>query len=79
MPKLKEQKFENQLKRLEEIVTRLETKEAELDDSLGLFEEGIQLARSCQKKLQDAKKKVEILVKETGTLVPFEEREESIE
>ena len=72
MPKLKELKFEDNLKRLEQIVDQLENKEAPLDQSLALFEEGIGLARTCQEKLEQAKKKVEILIKETGELKPFE-------
>ena len=72
MPKLKEQKFEESLKRLEQIVDQLENKEAPLEQSLALFEEGVGLARACQQKLEQAKKKVEILVKETGELKPFE-------
>jgi len=72
MPKLKEQKFEENLKRLEQIVDQLENKEAPLDQSLALFEEGIGLARTCQEKLEQAKKKVEILVKETGELKPYD-------
>lgn len=72
MPKSKEPKFEDQLKRLEQIVDQLETKEVPLDDSLKLFEEGVRLARTCQKTLEDAKRKVEILVKDSGELKPFE-------
>jgi len=72
MPKLKEQKFEESLRRLEQIVEQLENKEAPLEQSLALFEEGIGLARTCQQKLEQAKKKVEILIKETGELKPFE-------
>lgn len=75
MPKSKEPKFEDHLKRLEEIVDQLETKQAPLDESLGLFEEGIKLARSCQQTLEAAKKKVDVLIKETGALKPFEEGE----
>ena len=77
MPKLKEQKFEEGLKRLEQIVDQLENKEAPLEQSLALFEEGIGLARACQQKLEQAKKKVEILIKETGELKPFEGDNES--
>ncbi len=77
MPKLKEQKFEENLKRLEQIVDQLETKEAPLEQSLALFEEGIGLARFCQQKLEQAKKKVQILIKETGELKPFEGDNES--
>jgi exodeoxyribonuclease VII small subunit len=72
MPKSKELKFEDHLKRLEQIVDQLENKEAPLDQSLALFEEGVKLARACQKTLEEAKKKVDILVKETGDLKPFE-------
>ena len=72
MPKSKEPKFEEHLKRLEEIVDQLENKEAPLDQSLALFEEGVKLARACQQTLEEAKKKVEVLVKETGELKPFE-------
>ncbi len=71
MPKSKEPTFEERLKRLEEIVDQLENKEAPLDDSLALFEEGVQLARQCQKTLEDAKKKVEVLMKDTGELQEF--------
>jgi len=44
---------------------------------LALFEEGVQLARGCQKTLEQAKKRVDILVKETGDLKPFEGDPES--
>ena len=75
MPKLKEQKFEDSLKRLEQIVDQLENKEAPLDQSLALFEEGIGLAKACQQRLEQAKKKVEVLIKETGELKPFDDVE----
>ena len=73
MPKSKEPKFEDHLKRLEQIVEELENKEAPLEQSLALFEEGVHLSRTCQKTLEQAKKKVEVLVKETGELKPFDE------
>jgi exodeoxyribonuclease VII small subunit len=77
MPKSKELNFEGSLKRLEEIVDQLETKEAPLEDSLALFEEGIGLARSCQVKLEEAKKKVEVLMKDSGELKPFDQENAS--
>ncbi|MFH1594465.1 MAG: exodeoxyribonuclease VII small subunit [Candidatus Omnitrophota bacterium] len=58
-----EQKFENALKELEEIVDRLESGDFSLDESLAKYEEGVKLIRFCQKKLEQAKKKIEILVK----------------
>jgi exodeoxyribonuclease VII small subunit len=72
MPKSKEPKFEDNLKRLEQIVDQLEAKEVPLDQSLALFEEGVKLARTCQTTLEQAKKKIEVLVKDTGELKPFE-------
>ena len=77
MPKSKEPKFEDNLKRLEAIVDQLENKEAPLDKSLALFEEGVRLARACQQTLEQAKKKVDVLIKETGELKPFEGENES--
>ncbi len=55
--------FEDSLKRLEEIVQKLEEGELSLDESLKLFEEGIEISRACTKKLSDAEKKVEKLIK----------------
>ncbi len=59
----KKDNFENALKRLEEIVQRLEGGELSLDESLKLFEEGIELSRLCSKKLSEAESKVEKLIK----------------
>ncbi|MCK4462731.1 MAG: exodeoxyribonuclease VII small subunit [Candidatus Omnitrophica bacterium] len=56
-------KFENALKKLEKIVEELEGGNLPLEDSLAKYEEGIKLSRICQKKLETAKKKVELLVK----------------
>lgn len=67
MAKVKEDnekvKFEEALKRLEEIVAQLEEGELALDDSLKIFEEGIRLSRLCSCKLEEAEKKIEILIK----------------
>lgn len=66
-----EMKFEDALKRLEEIVQELEQSQPELDRSLEIFEEGIKLARLCTKKLDEANKRIEILTKdENGELRP---------
>jgi exodeoxyribonuclease VII small subunit len=54
--------FEAALQRLEEIVQRLENGEIMLDESLGLFEEGIKLTRYCGGKLDAAEGKLEILL-----------------
>ncbi len=59
-----EKKFEAALKELEEIVSRLESSELPLEDSLELFEKGIKLSRFCTKKLTEAEKRVDQLLKE---------------
>ncbi len=73
-----EKKFEAALARLEEIVTELESGDVSLEQSLKLFEEGARLARICNKRLEEAERKVEILLKDKdGNLKaePFEEEE----
>ena len=72
--------FESALKRLEEIVKKLEAGDQPLDTALELFEEGIKLSRFCQSKLEQAERRVEILLKnESGQTraVPFEGENEA--
>ncbi|MGQ0812764.1 MAG: exodeoxyribonuclease VII small subunit [Nitrospiraceae bacterium] len=57
-------KFEHAMARLEAIVAELEKGELPLDESLKIFEEGIRLSKSCLKMLDEAERKVEILVQE---------------
>ncbi len=58
--------FEKALERLEAIVERLESEELGLDTSLALFEEGVGLARTCQKRLEEVERRVEIVLAESG-------------
>ena len=51
-------KFEEKLKRLEEIVELLSSPELELDNSLKLFEEGVKLVRELNSELKEAKGRV---------------------
>ena len=50
--------------RLEAIVGELEKGDLPLDESLKIFEEGIRLSKSCLRVLEDAEKKVEVLVQD---------------
>jgi exodeoxyribonuclease VII small subunit len=50
--------FEESLKRLEQIVKKLEGGEAPLDEALSLFEEGTGLVKSCDEMLNKAEQKV---------------------
>jgi exodeoxyribonuclease VII small subunit len=61
-------KFEESLQRLEVIVREMERGELPLEQSLKLFEEGVALAGACRKELEDAEGKVEILLKQDGSL-----------
>ncbi len=65
-------KFEESMKRLEEIVELLDRGEAPLEESLKLFEEGMKLADSCSKKLKEMRKKIEKLKKTDGGAVETE-------
>ena len=66
--------FEKKMARLEEIVERLESGEATLDETIRLFEEGKQLGQQCRKELAEFEKKIQMIVeKENGEveMVPF--------
>jgi exodeoxyribonuclease VII small subunit len=59
----KKPEFEQSLARLEEVVRRLESPQLSLDEAMKLFEEGVGLSRECQKQLEEAEGRVEILLK----------------
>ena len=51
------------MENLETIVTELEKGDLNLDDSISKFEQGIKIAKECNKMLEDAEKKITILLK----------------
>ncbi len=59
-----EKSFESSLAELEDIVTKLETGDLPLESSLDLFEAGIKLSRECRKRLSNAERRIEILMKD---------------
>lgn len=63
MTEKKEPKFEEALQKLEKIVEDLESGKLSLDESMKRYEEGIRLSKLCSKRLEEAKKKVELLLK----------------
>lgn len=72
--------FERSLARLEEVVRKLESPQLSLDDAMKLFEEGVELQRECQKQLEEAEGRVEILLKKAdGKMVaePFDPEAET--
>ena len=58
--------FESAIKELEGLVERMEQGEITLEESLQNFERGIELTRACQKALQEAEQKVQILTQQNG-------------
>ncbi len=67
---VKKQTFERAMGRLEEIVSKLEQGDCDLDQSLKLFEEGAKLAAQCEEQLDQAEQKVNLLLAD-GREVPF--------
>jgi exodeoxyribonuclease VII small subunit len=65
---MSKEKFEEALEKLEDIVRRMEAGEMTLEESLRAFEEGIKLSRLCAKKLDEADRRVELLLREEGEL-----------
>ncbi len=54
--------FEKSVEELDEIVSKMESGDLSLDESLKLFEKGVKLTRSCQKTLAEAEAKIEKLM-----------------
>ena len=70
--------FEQAYKELENIVSRMERGEQDLENSLSDFERGVALMQHCHSKLKNAEQKVEILVKDNDGLFqtePFESKD----
>ena len=68
MNKKNEKNFESALKRLEEISELLENENTPLDDSIKLFEEGIELKEYCEDKLKSAKIRIDKILKKNKSL-----------
>ena len=67
--------FEQQMQRLEEIVSTLEDGDTPLEKSIALFEEGTKLAAACRTHLEEAEGKIEILMRQKNSKMkaePFE-------
>lgn len=68
--------FETSLKKLEQIVEKLEKGDLPLEESIKLFEEGVGLSNACKTELEAAEGKVQVLMKQRDgsmKLAPFEE------
>lgn len=65
---MSKENFEESMKRLEEIVTELENGNLNLDESVNKFEEGMKISKQCNKILEQAEKKITILLENDGEL-----------
>ena len=59
--------FEDSLKKLEEIVEKMESGDLKLEESLKLFEEGMKLTKDCNLRLSEIEKKVKLLLKSASS------------
>ena len=62
MAKKEEVNFEELMVKLEEITNKLEKEQLSLDESVKLFEEGMKISKDCNAKLEDAEKRITILI-----------------
>lgn len=58
--------FEDNMEKLEKIVSELEKGDLNLDDSIAKFEDGIKISKECNKILEEAEKKITILLEKDG-------------
>jgi exodeoxyribonuclease VII small subunit len=76
----KNQTFEASLAELEKIVRRLEEGDLPLEESLELFEKGVRLSRECRERLNQAERRIEILLRaEDGSAILHEIGNEDLE
>jgi exodeoxyribonuclease VII small subunit len=78
----KPEPFEKNVERLDAIVQQLEDADLPLEKALQLYEEGMKLSEVCQKQLQEAEGRIQILMKKAGGKIaaePFEQDENETE
>lgn len=65
---MKEEKFETKMEELEKIVTELENGDLNLDESVKKFETGMKISKECSKILENAEKRITILLNDEGNI-----------
>ncbi|MBQ6495359.1 MAG: exodeoxyribonuclease VII small subunit [Bacilli bacterium] len=75
MAKKEELTFEEKIKKLESIVTELESGEVNLDDAIEKYTEAMKLSKECSQKLNVAADNVNKILKDNGELENFEIKE----
>jgi exodeoxyribonuclease VII small subunit len=69
----KQIQFEEAFKRLEDIVTKMESGDLSLEESMTLFEEGIKLTETCKSRLEAAEQKIQLLTKDSDGNLSLED------
>ena len=72
---VKEVSFEDKIKRLEAIVSELESGEVALEEAIDKYTEAMKLSRECSNKLTEVTEKVNKILSDNGTLEDFEVNE----
>lgn len=69
-----EKTFEQSIKELEQVVLEMEKGDLSLEDAIKNFEKGMELSKECSKRLEQAEKKINVLVNNNGVVEeqPFE-------
>lgn len=65
---MEEESFEDLMKKLEDITNKLEKEQLSLDEAVKLFEDGMEVSKKCNTRLEEAEKKITILLNENNTL-----------
>ena len=81
-PAKPESSFEKNIERLDAIVRQLDDANLPLDQALQIYEEGMKLSELCQKQLQEAESRIQVLIKKAGGKIvpePFEREENETE
>ena len=73
--KKEELSFEDKIKKLESIVSELESGEVNLDDAINKYTEAMKLSKECSKKLNEVEASVNKILNENGELEDFEVKE----
>ncbi|HIT70624.1 MAG TPA: exodeoxyribonuclease VII small subunit [Candidatus Scatovivens faecipullorum] len=68
MSEKKELNFEELIEKLEDITNKLEKEQLSLDDSVKLFEEGMRISKECNTKLEDAEKRITVLINDNDEI-----------
>ncbi|WP_339187241.1 exodeoxyribonuclease VII small subunit [Bacillus sp. FSL M8-0025] len=68
--------FEEAMKGLESIVSKLEEGDVPLEQAINYFQEGMALSKMCHEKLQKVEKQMDFILKEDGEVAPFSVQEE---